>query len=144
MKNCYEVRCKGGHVGKDFYYPMFLYIEAESGKEAAWIARYTPRVKHDHKDCVLGVQKISHEELLDGRRRNHEDGYYRSHSKQDFLSRCPDYQERLIPETHGRLDEYEGTKVPLSFQNRKKYHRYTVRPPKDVWWEDMYTMEESE
>lgn len=71
-------------------------------------------------------------------------GPYRSHSKQDFLRRCPDYQERLIPETHGRLDEYEGTKVPLSFQNRKKYHRYTVRPPKDVWWEDMYTMEESE
>lgn len=97
MKNCYEVHCKGGHVGTAYYFPMTLFIEADSKKEAAQIARYTPRVKHDHKDCILCVSQISREELLAGRRRNRADGYYCSKSKRDMLYKCPDYMERIVP-----------------------------------------------
>ena len=55
MVQYYEVVCKGGHVGSNNYFPMHLFIAAENGREAAAIARQTPRVKHDRKDSIVSV-----------------------------------------------------------------------------------------
>ena len=62
--NYFEVIAKCGHVGKRFYIPIKFAVAAESSKEAAKIARSIPRVKHDHKDAILSVKKISYQEYV--------------------------------------------------------------------------------
>ena len=60
----YKVTCKCGHVGKKWFIRISFPVNAESGKEAAQIARSIPRVKHDHKDAILGCVEIDYEEYL--------------------------------------------------------------------------------
>ena len=55
----YEVACKCGHVGRSHYLEIRYPVIAQSGKDAAYRARYFPRVKHDHKDAILSVCKIN-------------------------------------------------------------------------------------
>lgn len=54
----YEVCAKCGHVGKGNYVEKVFAIKADSGKEAATIARDIPRVKHHHRDAIRYVKKI--------------------------------------------------------------------------------------
>ena len=49
----FRVTCKCGHVGRQFFVRVDFPVNADSGKEAAEIARFIPRVKHDHKDAIL-------------------------------------------------------------------------------------------
>ena len=64
-KNYYKVVCKCGHVGRDHYVLITFGVIAESGKDAARIARAIPRCKHHHKDCIREVSKISYQEFLE-------------------------------------------------------------------------------
>ncbi len=57
----FKVTAKRGHVGRRHYIVKAFYIEANSGKEAAFKVRYTPRVKHDRKDAILSVEAITKE-----------------------------------------------------------------------------------
>lgn len=59
----YKVKAKCGHVGRNNYIEKYFYVVADSGKEAAHKVRYMPRVKHDKKDAILSVEKISEEEF---------------------------------------------------------------------------------
>ena len=65
MKNEFEkyymVIAKCGHVGKKHYVPIKFAVIAEDGKEAAKMVRQFPRVKHNHKDAILSVNKIDYE-----------------------------------------------------------------------------------
>lgn len=58
----FKVKAKCGHVGRNNYIEKFFYVVAGSGKEAAYSVRFLPRVKHDRKDAILSVEKISKEE----------------------------------------------------------------------------------
>lgn len=58
-KYMYAVKCKCGHVGRHRYMPIEFAVIALSKKEAAKIARQIPRVKHNHKDAILGVRQLS-------------------------------------------------------------------------------------
>lgn len=142
MKNCYEVQCKGGHVGKGYYYPMVLYIKAESRKDAAQIARQSPRVKHDHKDCIQSVRKISGSEYQIGQKKNAADGYYRACSKQEMQRLCPNYREQVLPETRAEMPETDIIKAPLSFRNRKKYINHYCPPTKRNGWAEVDNVDE--
>lgn len=79
----FMVTAKCGHVGKNNYYKGNLYIKAESGKEAARIARDVPRVKHDRKDAILDVQEIDFESFETGRLSNHKIHYYTCENRQE-------------------------------------------------------------
>ena len=57
--NYYIVTAKCGHVGKDYYIPIDFPVRAESKTEAAKIVRSFPRVKHHHKDAILGCREAS-------------------------------------------------------------------------------------
>lgn len=59
MKKFFEVQAKCGHVGKDRYFRGTFYVIAQSGKEAAAQVRNFPRVKHHHKDAIIGVTEIT-------------------------------------------------------------------------------------
>lgn len=77
MKNYFEVVAKCGHVGRRFYYRGVFYIAAEDGKAAAKAVRELPRVKHDHRDAILQVTRVSEEEYLEGWVRYANDPYFR-------------------------------------------------------------------
>ena len=60
MENKYfKVTCKCGHVGVKHYIRISLPVIAATRKGAAEIARYIPRVKHDHKDAILECKEIT-------------------------------------------------------------------------------------
>ena len=62
MKNkFYAVVTKCGHVGRNNYREVTFPINAKSGKEAAEIARWLPRVKHHKKDAIVRVFEIDYE-----------------------------------------------------------------------------------
>lgn len=79
----YQVVAKCGHVGKNNYIEKTFYIRAESGKEAARMVRYAPRVKHHKKDAILCVREISREEFLLGRATFKSDLYFRMTSSHE-------------------------------------------------------------
>ena len=62
----FKVVAKGGHVGKSFYYRAVYFVSAENGREAALKVRKFPRVKHDRKDAIISVEKISFDEYKKG------------------------------------------------------------------------------
>lgn len=83
MKNYFEVVAKCGHVGRRFYYRGVFYIAAEDGKAAAKAVREFPRVKHDHRDAILQVTRVSEEEYLEGWVRYANDPYFRCKNIQE-------------------------------------------------------------
>ena len=76
----FKVTAKCGHVGRRHYIVKDFYIEATSGKEAAFKVRYTPRVKHNRKDAILSVEVITKAEYLIGKAVQAEDPYFQVHS----------------------------------------------------------------
>lgn len=102
----YEVVCKCGHVGKSHYMPISFAIMAQSGKEAASIAREMPRVKHNHKDAILNVRKINQDEYTRLSKRNYHDSYLHCRCIQD---------QNLIDISDRLMDE----KIKNSYKDRK-------------------------
>ena len=105
----YKVVCKCGHVGRKFYIPIAFAVKAENGREAAYKARYIPRVKHQHKDAVLEVNELSYDEYLSLKQYNDNDPYLRCASKQEQSKEC-DLDNRIISDDHF-IDFKEDKKV---------------------------------
>lgn len=99
----YEVECKCGHVGRKNYIVIGFPIMASSAKEAALIARYLPRVKHDHKDAILNVRKIDDIEYEEIEERNDHDLYLKCKNKQE--QKVLDLTSRLHKEERYLEDE---------------------------------------
>lgn len=76
----FEVKAKCGHVGKNKYIIKNFYIKTDNAKKAAFIIRNTPRVKHDHKDAIRQVRKITYEEYIEGVIQNKNDLYFHIHN----------------------------------------------------------------
>ncbi len=89
----FKVIAKCGHVGRNGYVLKAFYIEASSKKEAARIIRYTPRVKHNHKDAIREVIALSLDDYCQGKKVMSEDPYFSVHSRQEQALLCPDIYE---------------------------------------------------
>ena len=57
-KKYFAVTVKFGHVGQHKCIIKTVLIEAESGKDAAYQARWMPRVKHHDKHAIISVKEI--------------------------------------------------------------------------------------
>ncbi len=92
--NYYKVEAKCGHVRKSHYIIKSFYVKADNGKEAAAKVRLFPRVKHDWKDAINAVCKISHEEYIAGRVDANNDLYFRvTNSTDQRACKCVAYDE---------------------------------------------------
>lgn len=60
-----------------------LPIIAQTAKDAAAVARYIPRVKHDHKDAILDCVEIDEEEFRSISELNNQDPYLRCSNAQE-------------------------------------------------------------
>ena len=131
-KNYYKVKCKCGHVGRDCYIPIDFPVIANNAKEAAQIARFSPRCKHHHKDCILDVIKITYDEFVAINKSNNDDPYLMCKSIQE--QREIDISDRVVSENYKTIkcrtktskhNVYQGkTKI----KNPKKYIRLNYFP----------------
>lgn len=96
----YKVTAKCGHVGRKKYIKIDFPIKASSGKEAAKRARDYPRVKHDHKDAIINVVKISKEQYFELKRKNKIDPYLNSNNIQEQRRKAPNLDDRLDIDPH--------------------------------------------
>ena len=131
IKNYYEVIAKCGHVGKKHYVPVKFAVMALDGKEAAKMVRQFPRVKHDHKDAILNVNKIDYERYLDIFEINNNDPYLKCHSRQE-QNLLVDLKDRLADDNHNQ-------KVKYNKQNRLDRVAYKINKTKILEkfaWED--------
>lgn len=89
----FKVTTKCGHVGIHNYILIAFPVKAECGKDAAAIARYLPRVKHNRKDAIVSVEEISQQEF---------DELENELSKDPYLH-CSNVQEQKLCEMEGRI-----------------------------------------
>lgn len=99
-KYMYAVTTKCGHVKRRRYMKITFPIIAETKKEASEIGRYSPRVKHDHKDAVLDVRQINKKEYDKLEEINSNDPYLKmkNSSMQKDIQDLVD--KRSLPETN--------------------------------------------
>ncbi len=135
----YEVVCKCGHVGRSHYVKISFPVKAQSGKEAARIARSLPRVKHNHKDAILDVCRIDQNRYVELMERNNQDPYLHCTCIQD--QNLIDISDRLFAErdvdSYSSRKEKGGSEFYCSKQkirNAKRYmnHYYNFYEPIDM------------
>lgn len=132
-KKYYKVICKCGHVGKQNYVPVQFAVMAESGKEAAKMARLFPRVKHNHKDAILNVIEITYEQYLELVTINKNDPYLLCHSRHEQNEIC-DLSERIVKDMH-------NVKIKVNKEIRRARVEYIQKKNKYIEkasWEKKY------
>ena len=120
-KKYFAVTTKCGHVGRKYYLPVTFPVVAESGKEAARLGRYIPRVKHAHKDAILDVRKISYEEYLLLVDENKNNMYLKCENKQQQKSWCLNIKDLVLEDEHKKKLCYykEKRKERVEYQQKK-------------------------
>lgn len=98
-KKCFAVTAKCGHVGRQFYYKGTFYIRAFTKREAAVIARNTPRVKHDHKDAILRVEEITINDYKAGQESFQSEAYFQCDRRRQQGLFWDEIAPNLRPET---------------------------------------------
>lgn len=130
MANKYfKVTCKCGHVGINYFIRISFPIVATCGKDASSIARYIPRVKHDHKDAILDCKEISSKEYLELQIINNKDPYLKCECKQE-QEMIDNFSSRL--ELEPRLLKKEKKTKRESVEYRLKKQSYALN---EKWWE---------
>ena len=120
MKSKYfRVTCKCGHVGKQHFIRIDFPVCADSKKEAAEIARYIPRVKHDHKDAILGCVEIDFEEYQIIQKINENDPYLKCKNIQE-QSLINEFNDRLEVEPKYLESVIKTKRSSVDFKNKKR------------------------
>ena len=115
----FRVTCKCGHVGRQFFVRIDFPINADSGKEAASIARQLPRVKHDHKDAILNCVEIDYEEYQILQKINNNDPYLKCKNPQE-QAHIFGFAERLESEPRFAKEINKSRKNVVEFKNKKR------------------------
>lgn len=127
------IQTKCGHLGKQNYIAITFPLIASSAKEAARIARKKGRVKHNHKDAILKVEKVSYGEYFKQKLINEYDPYLCVKSRHEQNKIMPLIAHRILKDNH--QDEIElkkkykrGRRVNLKFQNLKNssFNQYFI------------------
>lgn len=122
----FKVTCKCGHVGKRNFVRINFPVIAVDGKGASAVARYIPRVKHDHKDAILDCTEISIEEFEELQETNRNDPYLRCGNKQEQWT-IENFASRLEPETRQRIHiKKERNADIVSYKRRREKARNNV------------------
>lgn len=115
----FRVTCKCGHVGRQFFVRIDFPVNADSGKEAAAIARQLPRVKHDHKDAILNCVEIDYEEYQILQKINNNDPYLKCKNPQE-QAHIFGFAERLESEPRFAKEINKSRKNVVEFKNKKR------------------------
>lgn len=123
----YKVLAKCGHVGRNRYILKWFYLKANSGKEAAKIIRFTPRVKHQHRDAIREVVKIDLDEYVSGIKIMASDIYFNVHNSRDQkLYNCIK-QEDVYPEIEEKKYKKKRNGQRLKYESLEKEWKRELR-----------------
>ena len=126
----YAVETKCGHVRRSNFIRITYAVKATSKSEAASIARFIPRVKHDKKDAIFSVREISYEEYIDICQTNNKDPYLNVHSKQDQNLYCVGLEDRIEKEDRNEVNYNRKERITYKkkkYQSFMKSERYLDR-----------------
>lgn len=117
----FKVACKCGHVGTKYFIRISFPIMATCRKDASAIARYIPRVKHDHKDAILDCCEITYEEYVSLQEINNNDPYLKCECRQDQeIIDC--FSMRLEPEPRFLKDEKKNKRESVKYRLKKQFY----------------------
>lgn len=122
------VKTQCGHVGRNHYIEITFPVMAENGCEAALIARWIPRVKHDRKDAIVSVDEVSLEQYELQSDINRNDSYLRAQCPQD---------QAMIENFRDRIMDYSSSDEPRrkkrdTFFKRRKERDYQIMLDKEM------------
>ena len=115
----YCVKAKCGHVGRNNYIEKNFYVKAENGKEAAFIVRNKPRVKHHQKDAIIDVIEISLEKYVLGKKIMENDDYFHVHDSSTQRKIHAVNEEEIINEPE--IIKYKKNRNGQNLKNQLKW-----------------------
>ena len=117
MTNKYfAVTVKFGHVGQHKCIIKTVPMEAESGKEAAFQARWMPRVKHHDKHAIINVKEIDSKTYLTLLVEKNFDPYFQCKNIQEQRTECEGIEDEVQ-----YMEEDE-----IDYENRERIREYKV------------------
>lgn len=121
-KKYFAVTVKFGHVGKGKCIIKTVPIKADSGKDAAYQARWMPRAKHHNKHAIISVKKIDLEAYLLLMNDKSFDPYFQCKNIQEQRSVCEGIEDDVQYMEPDEID-YElrekTRKNKVNFKNKK-------------------------
>ena len=126
----YEVQAKCGHVGRNNYVVKTFYVKAESASDAARQIRYAPRVKHNHKDAIISVKRIDHEQYVVGAIQMQNDEYFNVYNSSD--------QKRIVVDGIMAEECEEKEETRNVYFKLKKYKILEIASRKMIYGECYY------
>ena len=114
--NFYVVKAKCGHVGRQKFIIKDFPVKASSGKEAAIITRYLPRVKHHWKDAILSVEKISEYEYKELCVKKNNDPYFSVDNIRDQKIYCQNIE---VIENGSEIERNKSKRNSLDYRLKK-------------------------
>lgn len=111
---------KCGHVGRNNYIVIDFPIRANSGRQAARIARLTPRVKHHHKDAILAVNEVSYEDFMQQQRLNDSDVYLTVSNIQEQRQFSQNLDYRILREETADSFYKNDRQARVAYQRKKE------------------------
>ena len=134
-KKYFAVTVKFGHVGQHKCIIKTVPLTAESGKEAAYQARWMPRVKHHDKHAIIDVKEIDLEAYFILMIEKSLDPYFQCKNIQEQRNECEGIEDEVQYMEENEID-YESRekarKSKVNFKAKKnkslrKEHIYMMR-----------------
>ena len=134
-KKYFAVTVKFGHVGQHKCIIKTVPLTAESGKEAAYLARWMPRVKHHDKHAIIDVKEIDLETYFILMIEKSIDPYFQCKNIQEQRNECEGIEDKVQYMEEDEID-YENRekarKSKVNFKAKKnkylrKEHIYMMR-----------------
>lgn len=124
MCRFFIVKVKCGHVGRGNYVEKSIPIKAHNGKEAAYKARWMPRVKHDWKDAIIEVREVFEEQYNEQMTINNNDNYFlvKNHKEQVLL--CPNLKDDVC-KRQNENDYKKDRKATVIYKMKKAKEIYS-------------------
>ena len=126
-KKYFAVTVKFGHVGQHKCIIKTVPVTAESGKEAAFIARWMPRVKHHDKYAIINVKEIDLEAYLVLLIEKSFDPYFQCKSIQEQRNECVGIEDEIQYMEEDEIDYEKRDKVRKNKVNFKKKRNKRIR-----------------
>ena len=117
-KKYFAVTVKFGHVGQHKCIIKTVPLTAESGKEAAYQARWMPRVKHHDKYAIINVKEIDLEAYLILLTEKGLEPYFQCKNIQEQRNECGGIEDEVQYINEDEID----------YENREKSRKSKVNP----------------
>ena len=126
-KKYFAVTAKCGHVGRNNYIIKTIAIIADNAKEAAKIARWTGRVKHNDKKAIIQVINISYEEYLELVKQMNNDAYFNCKNIQEQRCYCDDINKSVYQEENKQEREELKSKRKNRVKRKMDINKFVER-----------------